>query len=75
MAFIEEEGRESGESVIVDNAEPWIYSSCPEVPYFGIRRSAAICIMAAKLQAYVITPVSLRAYATQSLICEEDFEV
>jgi len=27
MAFIEEEGREIGESVIADNAEPWSYSS------------------------------------------------
>jgi len=27
MALIEGEGRESGESVIADNAEPWSYSS------------------------------------------------
>ena len=34
MAPTEEEGREIEESVIVDNADPWSYSSCPEVTIF-----------------------------------------
>jgi hypothetical protein len=34
MAFVEEKGREVGESVIADNAEPGNYSSCPEVVIF-----------------------------------------
>jgi hypothetical protein len=78
MAFIEEEGREIGESVIADNAEPWSYSSSWSAMFWDQRigrdlhhgRQAST-----RGSASVITPVSLRAHATQTLICAEDFEV
>ena len=78
MAFVEEKGGQIGESVIADNAEPWSYSSSWSALFWDQKvgrdlhhgRQAST-----RTQAYVITPVSLRAYATQSLICAEDFEV